>query len=38
VTERDAEAGATPPPDQTEPAAGTDDETGTVVSPKGTQT
>jgi len=33
---RDAQVPGTPPPDQTEPAAGSGDETGSVVSPKGT--
>jgi oligopeptide/dipeptide ABC transporter ATP-binding protein len=31
----DAGVRGTPPPDQTEPTAGSDDETGTVISPKG---
>ncbi|WP_448625218.1 ABC transporter ATP-binding protein [Geodermatophilus sp. URMC 64] len=35
---RDTDVRTPPPHDQTEPTAGTDDETGTVVSPKGTQT
>src|SRR4051794_6715635 len=33
---RDTEVRSTPPPGQTEPAAGAGDETGSVVSPKGT--
>ena len=35
-TGHDAEVRSTPPAGQSEPAAGTDDETGSVVSPKGT--
>jgi oligopeptide/dipeptide ABC transporter ATP-binding protein len=35
-TGRDTDVRNTPPPDQTEPATGTSEETGTVVSPKGT--
>jgi peptide/nickel transport system ATP-binding protein len=35
-TGRDTDVRTTPPPDQTEPAAGAAEETGSVVSPKGT--